>query len=257
MRTDPEFVNNLQDTTKHDIDFDFGDAFSDDGDDGKFEFTSAALREEMSKSFSNEVEQGNDDDNTFTNIILEEPDASVSTFDLNAPTPSDDMSVTRSVTGSQQSISLSSLNIAEGSPSQHVAVTIDMTASPPSQFIDHNTVAPTSKLSPQRKLPHDSSSAPPPLSSPPQSPPVDDVDPNLSSSLPVSSHMPVPNMHRQTRSVGPSALEKVMSKTRPSFLPPKNKKEDNRHLSDWQNMMKRSRILGRARSEETFTCSWN
>ncbi|KAK2460115.1 hypothetical protein APHAL10511_007881 [Amanita phalloides] len=35
-------------------------------------------------------------------------------------------------------------------------------------------------------------------------------------------------------------FEKVMSKTRPSFLPPKPKQEDRKHLADWQNMMKMS-----------------
>lgn len=52
-----------------------------------------------------------------------------------------------------------------------------------------------------------------------------------------SSH----KVHRVTRSTGPSALEKVISKTRPSFLPPKSRDEDQKHLSDWEKMMMRSR----------------
>ena len=53
-----------------------------------------------------------------------------------------------------------------------------------------------------------------------------------------------PPMHRQSRSAGPSVFEKVMSKTRPSFLPPKPKQEDRKHLADWQNMMKMSQLAG-------------
>jgi hypothetical protein len=49
---------------------------------------------------------------------------------------------------------------------------------------------------------------------------------------------------RAMRSSGPSALEKVMSRTRPIFLPPKSREEDDKHLSDWRNMMKSSRTAG-------------
>jgi TBC1 domain family member 14 len=50
--------------------------------------------------------------------------------------------------------------------------------------------------------------------------------------------------HKPTRSVGPSVFERVMSKTRPSFLPPKSKHEDRKHMADWEKMMKRSRAAG-------------
>jgi TBC1 domain family member 14 len=55
-----------------------------------------------------------------------------------------------------------------------------------------------------------------------------------------------PRSHKPNRSIdaGPSMFEKVRSKTRPTFLPPKSKEEDNKHLSAWQNMMKQSRIAG-------------
>lgn len=51
--------------------------------------------------------------------------------------------------------------------------------------------------------------------------------------------------HKPSRSVGPSVFEMVRSKTRPTFLPPKNKQEDERHLADWQAMMKLSRQAGK------------
>jgi hypothetical protein len=50
--------------------------------------------------------------------------------------------------------------------------------------------------------------------------------------------------HRPSRSVGPSMMEKVVSKTRPTHLPPKSKQEDNKHLADWSTMMKQSRVAG-------------
>ena len=50
--------------------------------------------------------------------------------------------------------------------------------------------------------------------------------------------------HRPARSLGPSVFEKVRSKTRPTFLPPKSRKEDDKHMSDWQLMMKQSRLVG-------------
>ncbi|TFK36995.1 rab-GTPase-TBC domain-containing protein [Crucibulum laeve] len=53
--------------------------------------------------------------------------------------------------------------------------------------------------------------------------------------------------HRPTRSVGPSAFEKVRSKTRPSFLPPKPRQEDDKHMADWQHMMKLSRTAAEKR----------
>lgn len=51
--------------------------------------------------------------------------------------------------------------------------------------------------------------------------------------------------HRSNRSSsGPSAFEKVRSKTRPVFLPPKPRSEDDKHMADWQHMMKQSRVVG-------------
>jgi hypothetical protein len=39
-------------------------------------------------------------------------------------------------------------------------------------------------------------------------------------------------------------FERVVSKTRPSFLPPKSRDEDQKHMADWEKMMKRSRAAG-------------
>jgi TBC1 domain family member 14 len=59
-----------------------------------------------------------------------------------------------------------------------------------------------------------------------------------------SSSHPSTISHKPTRSVGPSVFERVVSKTRPSFLPPKSRNEDQKHLADWERMMKRSRAAG-------------
>jgi hypothetical protein len=63
--------------------------------------------------------------------------------------------------------------------------------------------------------------------------------PNLSQSE-LSRH----DGHRHSRSIGPSTLDKVISRTRPTFLPPKPKTEDLKHLADWEAMMKQSRVVG-------------
>ncbi|KDQ15725.1 hypothetical protein BOTBODRAFT_173797 [Botryobasidium botryosum FD-172 SS1] len=70
--------------------------------------------------------------------------------------------------------------------------------------------------------------------------------------LPSPSLAPAPPYvvsHRPTRSAGPSTFEKVYSKTRPTHLPPKPKEEDKKHLRDWEEMMKASRLADEKRKE--------
>ncbi|KAJ3750773.1 rab-GTPase-TBC domain-containing protein [Lentinula detonsa] len=66
-------------------------------------------------------------------------------------------------------------------------------------------------------------------------------------SVPSSTLKPSSPTHRITRSVGPSALEKFVNKTRPSFLPPKSRQEDDKHMADWETMMKQSRAAAEKR----------
>lgn len=55
-------------------------------------------------------------------------------------------------------------------------------------------------------------------------------------------------MHgKQRHAQGPSALQKVISKTRPTFLPPKDRIEDDKHMATWQKMMRQSRAAEAAR----------
>ena len=53
-----------------------------------------------------------------------------------------------------------------------------------------------------------------------------------------------PRSRRPHRASGPSTFEKVRSHTRPIFLPPKPTDEDQRHMADWHQMMKSSRLAG-------------
>jgi len=91
---------------------------------------------------------------------------------------------------------------------------------------------------------------------------------SMSDSIPTSSSTGVPlnpprsesfrRGHRPSKSVGPSALDKVISKTRPTFLPPKPKVEDLRHMADWETMMKQSRVVGESLFDSVvwFSCSF-
>ena len=49
---------------------------------------------------------------------------------------------------------------------------------------------------------------------------------------------------KRSRKTGTSALQKVISKTRPTHLPPKPREEDIKHLKVWEDMMKKSRQAG-------------
>lgn len=102
------------------------------------------------------------------------------------------------------------------------------TSSPPPSDASHLSVIPNGGT-PGKDGPSPKAVSTPSLPMPPPSP---STPPRPSSS------------HRTTRSLGPSALEKVISKTRPTFLPPKNREEDKRHLADWEHMMKRSHAAG-------------
>ena len=57
------------------------------------------------------------------------------------------------------------------------------------------------------------------------------------------------NSHSQSipgksRPNGPSVFQKVVSKTRPPYLPPKEKAEDIKHNKEWEQMMHQSRAAG-------------
>jgi hypothetical protein len=47
-----------------------------------------------------------------------------------------------------------------------------------------------------------------------------------------------------------STFEKVLSHTRPSYLPPKDKVEDETHLHQWEEMMARAREAEKGRKKQ-------
>lgn len=109
------------------------------------------------------------------------------------------------------------------------------------------TPRPTPRPTPPVHSPQNAASSPslsPSTSAPLPLSPSTPTPPSLASSLPQSQSSQKPISHRPTRSAGPSILEKVRSKTRPSFLPPKSRKEDDKHMADWESMMKLSRVAG-------------
>jgi hypothetical protein len=105
---------------------------------------------------------------------------------------------------------------------------------PPSAFPPDTPISRGESETPPEQITHERSASTPSPTLPPVAPSP------AASSLPTGPS----SGHRPTQSTGPSALEKVVSKTRPSFLPPKSRDEDQKHLADWERMMKRSRAAG-------------
>lgn len=272
-------VVSLERTTQqpHNIDSDLDDAFSDGDDiDTTFEFNSASIREEFARNNS----WREPEDTTVAEsdgISAQDLDDSISTIDiggraLESPPFPAPYSRPRIPDGSDSSNDgFSHVSLSDGPALEHdrgpnhgghdhepedghndnipyPTVHIDMPKSPST----HIALAPADTLSDvQTVLSHsDTDHEPqPPHSAPASSSPSSPQ--NLSPPFPPPSSLHVPTSptnftpgHRPTRSVGPTALQKVFSKTRPSFLPPKSKQEDNKHMADWEKMMKQSRVAG-------------
>ena len=235
------------------------DAFSEGDDSPTFKSSNVLedIAEDLRKSHlaRNGYEQSEDKEDT-----LQDPDASVSTIDING-SPSDNATSSsvrsldedgpqpwppgsRDSTDSHSYSEHRSSSSADGSHSSFPSVVIDLTKPQDSQITILSTESkpvpdassPTSGQHPATVGGSMVGTRPPPLS------PL-----SLTRSMPshlgaTGSKSPV---HRQTKSTaGPSALEKVISKTRPTYLPPKQKDEDNKHLADWEEMMQRSRAAG-------------
>ncbi|TFK77391.1 RabGAP/TBC [Pluteus cervinus] len=262
--------------------FDIEDAFSDGEDIDhtlSFDLSVEHLREELARNMTAET---NDDDSTQNGSLQ---NTSVSTLDINQdtlPSPAgipssnhepyslDEADVAHfsqvSLTPSDEDIheegngSLEppdspaddqpypSVVIDASQPPNHrIADEEETTPSIPPlniQYVTNGSTLPTSSSSqangglpsdPKPDSPKPSAVEHPPsqVSTSPQSPPATGPQP--------------PKTHRPTRSVGPSALEKVRSKTRPTFLPPKNRQEDDKHMADWEDMMKQSRSAAEKR----------
>ncbi|KAF7307043.1 TBC1 domain family member 14 [Mycena indigotica] len=250
---------------------DLDDAFGDGDED--FTFNADAIRRDMA---TQEPSWGVEETTEAPSI---DPDDSVSTLDINGPSRSvtppqnhgvdeDDgegqfsqISLSESTPEEQSEPSPEQANSEPASPpltpypsviidvSQPPAHRVTLSVSSAAGSVSSNTSSPPQPASAQASnldlaqsvASSSKSSSPPPQppnSSPPRTPPP--------IPMPLSPKKPA---HRTIRSAGPSALEKVMSRTRPHYLPPKPRKEDEKHLTEWAGIMKQSRAAAEKRRQ--------
>ncbi|KAF9469851.1 rab-GTPase-TBC domain-containing protein [Collybia nuda] len=159
-------------------------------------------------------------------------------IDASAGTPT-----SHRITSTSEQTKLSEISLESASPPSFPPLefphTIESTQSLPTHSvrpalpqIQSNTATPTPTTSPS---PSTAAFAPGPIPSSSSAPHAELQSPQK------------PFTHRPTRSIGPSTFEKVRSKTRPMFLPPKPRQEDEKHMADWQSMMKLSRAAAEKR----------
>ncbi|EDR15811.1 uncharacterized protein LACBIDRAFT_301140 [Laccaria bicolor S238N-H82] len=255
--------------------FDFDDAFNDSDDtDVPYIFSPDAIREEFARSMPVEDDSWEEIENAAsTGGFFDDSNTSVSTLDINSDpqiAPESPM-VGSALSAYFSQISLSTPAQEYESPGEH-----------PTAYVNHhphpNVVVNASEPPPRRV--HSTSGLSQPIEGPPSNTTSDISAPPIlvtqtAKSLPLvaepashslstpqsvivstlSSDPPGPSVpltekpqgHRRNRSAGPTALEKVRSKTRPSFLPPKPRQEDDKHMADWQHMMKLSRTAAEKR----------
>jgi hypothetical protein len=262
--------------------FDLDDAFSDGEDaDYNLEFDSAAFRKHLAENPSWAGNNDREDDGETENSSARDHDTSISTFCLDGssnsysesrssssslpPPTAEEQSDAQEVPQDFSDITLSEEPSANGHSSSHEdtqegdaplrhssppwdtsypAVHIDVSRSPPSRVIMSTGAESNGKDHQEDEVVHSVSNA----SSSYLPAPSHDIPPlpsSPSSPLPQSLASPtIISQRRQTYSAGPSAFQRVMSQTRPHFLPPKNRQEDQKHMADWQAMMKQSRVAG-------------
>ncbi|KAH7916486.1 rab-GTPase-TBC domain-containing protein [Hygrophoropsis aurantiaca] len=251
--------------------FNFDDAFS-DGEDGDevLEFNSAAIRKHLAENYSwapEDSENREEEENTEEEVSTEH-DTSVSTFNLDgglpeshprSPSPSTPPEFDSPPDFSQISLSEDPRvsaeilpedqleNIPEEDGTSFPAVHIDVSKPPSSRIVSNiESEAPgynhdESNLALHRARTPSASTTPPAVDPTPAEPPLL----SASTSSPLPKELPRNTMnHKPSRSAGPSVFQKVVSKTRPPFLPPKNRQEDKKHMADWETMMKLSRAAG-------------
>lgn len=259
------------------IDIDLDDAFSDGDDlDVNFEFSSASIREEFARNH-NWPESEDTTIATPNSWSAQDVHDSISTIDIGGcavdspPSPSHpsrpqtpDSSEFSSNEFSHASLSDDPTLAHDHSPnddaheqdgpeedgtSPYPIIHIDISKSPSSgvalESVDADVqivLAPSDiDTDHESQTPHSAPATSSAATSIQNTPPP--LSPSSSLQVPASLSNFAPG-HRPTRSMGPTVLQKVISKTRPSFLPPKSKEEDKKHMADWENMMKQSRAAG-------------
>lgn len=282
----------------HKPDFTFDDAFSDTDDDLPYEFSPAAIREELEKNLSSHLsaETNWPTDHELADIagrigFTDDADASVSTFDidgryddrLSPPTQQPASPESRTTSHPSESESLDELALSTEFSSVNLESPHPDRDTGEDKYEQYEEEEPEHVELPAVQIETSEERAdsavvrettpPPPRSDrsyTPSTPPHNEVDLPVTpqsvtsfsstASLPMtaSTSLPTPSSaqstasssstfaakHRASRSVGPSMLDKVVSKTRPSFLPPKSRAEDKKHMADWETMMRRSRLAG-------------
>lgn len=220
------------------------DAFA-DNDDQPFEFSPTAVR----RHFAEQERWAVVDQATETSSV-NEPDTSISTLYLDGSTCASDSASVASQSHTpvdqdsphdRSSVALEESDdyhhFENGEEPAHPTVHIDVSKRPSGRVsvIEHaENGAAASDETQYPKVPSLKPSA------------LDLPTMTTSSSLPNALvSVPPPQSHRPSRSTGPTIFQKVVSKTRPHFLPPKSREEDLKHLADWEAMMKQSRAAGK------------
>lgn len=241
--------------------FDLDDAFS-DGEDDNLEFSSAAIRKHLAEnpSWVGNDDREDDGETEYSSARDQDTSSSSSPPPLTAeeqpdeqevPQDFSDITLSEEPSANGQSTSHEDTQEEDASPprdtsplrdTSYPAVHIDVSRSPPSRVMMSTGAESNGKDHQEDGAVHPVSNT---FSSylPAPSHDIPPLPPSPSSPLPKSPTTPTIISHRrQTYSAGPSAFQKVMSQTRPHFLPPKNRQEDQKHMADWQAMMKQSRF---------------
>lgn len=241
--------------------FDLDDAFS-DGEDDNLEFSSAAIRKHLAENPSWVGNDDREDDGQTEYSSARDQDTSSSSSpppltaeeqpdEQEVPQDFSDITLSEEPSANGQSTSHEDTQEEDASPprvtsplrdTSYPAVHIDVSRSPPSRVMMSTGAESNGKDHQEDGAVHSVSNT---FSSylPAPSHDIPPLPPSPSSPLPKSPTTPTIISHRrQTYSAGPSAFQKVMSQTRPHFLPPKNRQEDQKHMADWQAMMKQSRF---------------
>lgn len=241
--------------------FDLDDAFS-DGEDDNLEFSSAAIRKHLAENPSWVGNDDREDDGQTEYSSARDQDTSSSSSpppltaeeqpdEQEVPQDFSDITLSEEPSANGQSTSHEDTQEEDASPprdtsplrdTSYPAVHIDVSRSPPSRVMMSTGAESNGKDHQEDGAVHPVSNT---FSSylPAPSHDIPPLPPSPSSPLPKSPTTPTIISHRrQTYSAGPSAFQKVMSQTRPHFLPPKNRQEDQKHMADWQAMMKQSRF---------------
>ncbi|KAF9245818.1 rab-GTPase-TBC domain-containing protein [Melanogaster broomeanus] len=216
--------------------FSLDDAFSDGDDhDDALEFSSAAIRKHLAEQQRRNAGENHEEELATESSSVNGHDASISTLDLDGSTgdsksdfdsashasrpptgTSDELDLPHDLSNKASSEDADELD--KGAPVDEEPVLnmhIDVSKPPSGRIVLTTENGDSAALSNENRAPS------------PQMAPVS---------------VPPRHSRKPSRSSGPTTFQKVMSKTRPHFLPPKTRQEDQKHLADWETMMRQSHM---------------